>query len=600
MVKTESIFRCINSYAFLVVLLPFLLLSIYGVKTIDGVIYFQKEYYFIIYSFFAISFILLFNKNISINIVDISVLIYGLYLLINNYNQIGSANSVLIEILLVGIYIVFKTYLYNHSDVITNIRLLLSIIFIIYAGHGFLQQFELLPQSSSLAKASGYYRNPAPYAGILISLLAFPLSYLINNKESLKGYKDWGSLIIVLIGILTVIFTKSRAALLAVVGGGMVLVVLNLNIINTIKHKYQISLKELLFIIIGILVPVLYFIISIRPLSAYGRFVIWKISLIKMFPENPFFGHGIDSFKNFYTKYQAEYFTENISTITEKFSASNTPYAFNEFLKILIEQGIIGLILFLSILLIVFVFSVKELKSSKIIENRNMLSSSLGALVSILVFASFSYPFHDVSVRVIFFLIIAISSSFIPPLFTMSTMRYFPLTLSFVIIFFGVSIFPDIERQYESYNTWRNKRNFGNIEIYNEIAEDLKHEGLFYLDYAQVLYQSKKEKAITILEESKKVSSNPSLYLKLGKYYDEGFNNIEKAEINYSQVSKTIPYKFIAKYRLLKLYIKNGVNEKAYILANDIINMPVKVKSKLVDEVKDFAKDCIEANLLIE
>ncbi len=75
------------------------------------------------------------------------------------------------------------------------------------------------------------------------------------------------------------------------------------------------------------------------------------------------------------------------------------------------------------------------------------------------------------------------------------------------------------------------------------------------------------------------------LYLLLGDTYEK-INNIKLAEQNYLFASYMIPNRFIPKYHLVRIYIKEGQNEMSKKIANEIINMPVKVSSKQVDFIK--------------
>ncbi len=92
--------------------------------------------------------------------------------------------------------------------------------------------------------------------------------------------------------------------------------------------------------------------------SANGRLLIRKVSY-NMFKENPLLGNGVNSFQAHYMDYQAKYFKDNP---TSKYSqlADNTKHPFNEFIKIGVEYGVVGLLIVFSVIFFVIQLSLKN------------------------------------------------------------------------------------------------------------------------------------------------------------------------------------------------------------------------------------------------
>ena len=87
-----------------------------------------------------------------------------------------------------------------------------------------------------------------------------------------------------------------------------------------------------------------------RQIIASGSRASWLAGLGTIFflLYQPVFGNGIPGFRAEYLNYQAGYFqTHPDSTWASLADDMETPY--NEFLKIFIEQGIVGLMLFICI-----------------------------------------------------------------------------------------------------------------------------------------------------------------------------------------------------------------------------------------------------------
>lgn len=109
------------------------------------------------------------------------------------------------------------------------------------------------------------------------------------------------------------------------------------------------------------------------------RLLTWCTELL-MFRDAPLFGHGIGSFSTKYMLYQAEYLNAhpngNLALI-----ADNNILAFNEYLHLLVEQGIIGFTLFALIII-------------SLIRQQNNFKQKMafGGIICLGIFAFFSYP----------------------------------------------------------------------------------------------------------------------------------------------------------------------------------------------------------------
>ncbi len=100
-------------------------------------------------------------------------------------------------------------------------------------------------------------------------------------------------------------------------------------------------------------------------------------------------GHGNNSFKAKYMDYQANYF-KNSSESKYKPLADNVKHPFNEFIKLTVEYGVIGL----TIVLLLIIFVIRKIKKS----NSEFGLLALTGLVSFIVFACFSYPLQYIAI----------------------------------------------------------------------------------------------------------------------------------------------------------------------------------------------------------
>jgi len=148
--------------------------------------------------------------------------------------------------------------------------------------------------------------------------------------------------------------SRSRAAWLAVLVSSAYLLAVKFNFFQLIKPYFKTFARKLtafalLIAFLTIAGAALY---QFKKGSAEGRRLIWKVST-EMIKDKPMWGHGFDGFIANYMDYQATYFNNNPES-KEAMVAGDTNYAFNEFVQLTVENGLIGLLLVLLILITIF------------------------------------------------------------------------------------------------------------------------------------------------------------------------------------------------------------------------------------------------------
>jgi len=161
--------------------------------------------------------------------------------------------------------------------------------------------------------------------------------------------------------------------------------------------------------------------------SADGRLLIARVSM-GMVKGSPVFGNGISGFRAEYLNQQADYFrTHSDSTWADLADDVESP--FNEFLKVLIEQGIAGVLLFSYLLYSLFEKGAAKNPHCYILQS---------IVLFILIFGLFSYPLDNLPFVALFVLSIAGLSRNRNPVFTVriSKSKYLriPLLISLCIV----------------------------------------------------------------------------------------------------------------------------------------------------------------------
>ena len=118
------------------------------------------------------------------------------------------------------------------------------------------------------------------------------------------------------------------------------------------KKAFRIS-KVKKTIVLSFIIVVLLSLGYLKVDSLKGRLFIWKNTMVLIF-QKPLFGHGSGSFTNTYNKYQVEYFKSGLGSDFEKNVADFVILAYNDFLEIGVELGLLGLGLLMMILILFF------------------------------------------------------------------------------------------------------------------------------------------------------------------------------------------------------------------------------------------------------
>jgi O-antigen polymerase len=390
------------------------------------------------------------GRAIRISLVDLTLLLWVVYLILNSFVKHAPVSLRLIEFHgLVLFYIALR-----QTDRSYYALLFLALILGggIQAVYGNLQLWGFYASHHSLFKMSGSFFNPGPYAGYLACI--FPaalgfylfrirpdfsvhcssltrdrlrviqktfLSSLIQKVSSLfrggKGAEEpeqrkqertgvVAGLVLVLI-VLVLPASRSRAAWLGVIIPAIVLMLFRYPVSDWFRKHLDTSFKKggvllLAIVLTGGILSGLYF---YKKGSADGRTLVWKVSL-EMIRDHPVTGVGLDRFKVHYMDYQAGYFEKDPDS-EEAMVAGDSNYAFNELIQQTAENGIIGLILILAVLAGIFASSVHYpdkpggLNQAPDIHDPDyrLLVIAKAGIISILVFSLFSYPAQILPVK---------------------------------------------------------------------------------------------------------------------------------------------------------------------------------------------------------
>ena len=444
---------------------------------------------------------------------------------------------------------------------------------------GVLQMYGDETSRHNLFALTGNFLNPGPYSaylmlGVVVGLvalkemhdktiiLAMPKFMPIKMAECLKAI-TWKHLIIAAVTIMAMILpaTLSRAAFL-----GVAVVVLLIY-----RNKYR-RYRYIVWGAIALMGIAFYF---FKQGSADGRLIIWKAALSSWI-DMPWLGWGIGGFFNAFAEGMAK-----LSTTGMDFSSAGVPdFAFNILLKTVTEQGVAGGLLAITLTVVALM-------------NLSRNSTSLfWGMVSLLIFAMFSYPFDLLPYKVIAVSIIAWSESIGDKrVFEIGSIKVFLLScfLSFTSWQAGKIVDESYQADWESYmpityNLYTLEEGYKWLSLENDNSRYLFSFGKILRDEGWY------NESNAIFRQGTKCSADPLFYILIGNNYKE-MKHYDLAEKSYYKAFAVMPNRLLPFYQLMLLYQDSGDMKKAKAMAKRVIEMKPKIESRLTKEMKDKAKE---------
>ncbi|MBL1212909.1 MAG: hypothetical protein HND52_06090 [Ignavibacteriae bacterium] len=547
---------------------------------------------------------------LKLNILDILILGYVAYSIIRlfftPYVPIINDRIIVLVFLTLFYFCIKFVSLKPNLKSITPISILIISFFIIgtlQAIIGIFQAHNLFGFYSHYFLTTGTFGNPSYYSGFLTPIfpLAFGLYIFTEPKSLNEKIIKYTSLICFLSILFALPLTKIRGDWVAILIATVFILFYKYNLK---KYFHSFTKKFVLVIVSFILVLSLFYgLYNIRPDSAFGRLLIWKVSS-EMVKENPVFGIGFGRYSQVYNNYQANYFAEKERTEYEKYVADNVRHAHNEYIQHFAELGIVGLLLLIAIIY-------TSIFKSKIIINKNyspsvqsgFLIPLKAAAIAISISAFFAFPFQIISNQINFILLLGIISALgFKHNITTSSINVRAAKIIGALGLIITSWFTvELYEKFEANKKWGIAYYFSSIRIYENAIENyesiysvLQHDPEYLLNYGGTLsLAGRNTEAIDILEKCKKKSSASNLYILLANSYKE-LKNFKLAEINYLHASTILPSRLYPKYLLAKLYKVSNDEVKFSRIAFDIINSDAKFHSIAEKQIKNEIKSLLK------
>lgn len=554
--------------------------------------------FFVLFLFISV-FIILLSKNkfnglvIRLNFLDLSFILLSFnftiqFFISSDYNILFDRLFLLISFSI--FYLILAATLDNSNQKsILSIFYTLSIIGSLQIVYSIFQFFNVFPTLFDF-KFGGTFGNPGDLANFLALTYSVTLGFLFIEKEK-KATIILRA--ILLFHLFLIVISGARTAWIAVFCSTLYLLHQNYNIKSFLKKiKTNINLPNWSLLIISLtLVCLLCFaswkIYEFKSASANGRLFIWQLCL-QLIAEKPLFGHGYESFITVLRLAQINYFTVHPDDIKNGMLAANSVFAFNDFLQFMVEYGIVGGFLLVSLFLLPF----RKFKAVNETDKK-VINTIRGTIIALFICALFSYPLQNQTIILIFIILLAIINTYDQTAllqFRVSAKLRMPIISIIIVgclclIKFNYNKIVNGLKWKQAYDLLQSKPQQG-VEIYSSIYEFLKHDRSFISNYGESFYRNGEyQKLVDYYEKYGYFNPSSDILLMIGESYEK-LGNRDKAEEYYQKASYLIPHLFVPRFRLYKLYLKNEENDKAMAEAQAISNLQIKIYSDIVKSIK--------------
>ena len=319
--------------------------------------------------------------------------------------------------------------------------------------------------------------------------------------------------------------------------------------------------------------------------------MIWKVSF-NIFQSNPLTGIGNGTFGGHYIHSQYQLFlTNKTSWNLYQNLAGDVRFAFNDFLQFFCENGILGMLLFSSIIFKTFRQSLDiyaiEYNFVKVIR-----VSLLSSVIVLLIGGMFSYPLSLLPLKIVFWVMIACINSFAKTKdLTINIHKFFVsivpilliITASFLIYYGARRYYSFLKLSEINRNVNALNSSAALMKLYPILAD---HPSYLIILGKQLKNEQAYDKAIVVFKNAKQICPDPEIYYELGNVYCL-VKQYDYAEKEYSFISIAIPSLLKPSYLLAKMYHESNQEEKFLKTAYEILNTKLKVESYETFFMKD-------------
>lgn len=550
------------------------------------------------------------RPRIRLGAIDASVAAITVLTLVSaSVNGDIAANYSLFEALpYLLIYVICRSFFsstHKRGEIAAETILFLFTVFEAFTG--LRQIYGFAPSNHGLFSVTGTFFNPGPYAGFLAmgmtAAFGFVLRYgrsavsIVSARRYTAGTVIFrlvpfvSACIALLLSVIVLPATESRAAWLAAIAGAAVALVSVPRCRKVLRRVRLFSWKSLA--VAAVAATALWGAYLMKERSANGRLLIWKIEARAM-AGHPLLGVGPGNFAGAFGREQARYLSSGNASDGERSVAGSPEYGFNEYLRIGTETGVPGLIAAVVLVLL----TVRALFLQK--------KPSSCAVAALAVFAFFSYPLYFAPVKIILAMFVASAASGGCRHKGSGRVGFAIAVASVIVATAAVPLsLPLSEKRAEAYDRWGKVSMWSNAERYDYIAEegerlyeDMRHNYRFLFSYGYALFKRQDyATSYRVLEEGSSISCDPMFRIIMGRNCELS-GDAGKAERLYTEACDMVPGRLYPRSLLMKLYHATGRTEEAREAAKRLLATETSVMTPVMTEMRKEAEEFLRSGEL--
>lgn len=475
-----------------------------------------------------------------------------------------------------AIYLLLRNYC-TTADVTKKTLVILlyfcSITAVINVFWMFLQWKHLVSSPNEFFATTGIFFSPNQL-GIYLSIGCLCTLFLLQKTKVLWIKIGLGlSLLLIFIGLC---ICESRGAFIS-----LCIAMAHYFYHSRVKTKPLFNWKTVLSITV-LLVSSFYFITIVnknKTESTSGRYFTTQ-QVVKQIIQNPL-GYGVNSFSLEYNKAKSQYF-ENNSNWEEMKNAGYVYNANNDFLELTFELGVLWIAIFIVFIILLFK------KKDNTIESQIARTILICLLVFSLTNNSLILPVFAITACICTVIIVNTTHTKVIYEFkNRATYKYIGIGL---VLYFALIQITRINAEYSLYKLYEGKIYLKGENQLQDYLSKIDNKGEeFFIGGIILVKNGFKKEGVAYMQTGFERSGKPTL----GRILANGLRKQKKytqTEAIYTYNKNVEPYRYEARMDLFDLFLETKQNARATKMAQEIIDLPVKIPSKTIVGFKRKAK----------
>lgn len=426
---------------------------------------------------------------------------------------------------------------------------------------------------------TGFSENP----NVTAILLAVSFPMIIDKIHEKRHRKFWVVFLVLL--CIYVAMLKCRTAFIGLTAIGIVRLIFSRKIRIWWRQMSYLRRTILCSVLLASAIALAYALYCFNHASADGRMLVWKVSC-EMLQEHPM-GCGVGMFEHDYNLRQGEYFASEAATYMERLNSGTVYMAYNDFIEQGVECGWPGMLLLLTFY---FLLMAKAYRKRKIRE--------LSVLIAFFLMSFTNFIYATIQPWLV---LIVCAGSIIGnerrptgrELHVVTSARIVLTSVLALLLCLHTSLaIAQMQLGRLQCKVSRGEKvNLQNVESMSKYIGT--SEAYWHFLYEQYYEQGLYAKALQCNLKRMEYTSTPDVFFSAFGCYAQ-MNQAEKGIPYIMDVARMLPQNLTSRLVLLKWFDSSQKEVEALAMAEEIVRMPIKIKNRRSEEIRNYAKNYIK------